>query len=124
MNKSVLLAAAALALTACASTAPTATDSSVPAASAAADLPPATSDVEEPGSSNGDIQVLNIEGQEKVALPTDEPEIVCRRERRTGSHRAIRVCRSKAEIERTAREGKDAFEELNRSQTQVDNSNL
>ena len=124
MNNLVLLAAAALAITACASTAPTAPDTSVPVAAAAAESSPATSNVEEPGSSTGDIQVVNIEGQEKVALQTDEPEIVCRRERRTGSHRAIRVCRSKAEIERTAREGKDAFEELNRSQTQVDNSNL
>lgn len=122
MNNLVLLAAAALAITACASTAPTAPDTPIPAA--AAESSPATSNAEEPGSSTGDIQVVNIEGQEKVALQTDEPEIVCRRERRTGSHRAIRVCRSKAEIERTAREGKDAFEELNRSQTQVDNSNL
>jgi hypothetical protein len=44
-------------------------------------------------------------------------ERICTREKRTGSHRAIRVCRTRAEVERLEEEGKDTFRELHRSQS-------
>lgn len=69
---------------------------------------------------------------EEVAIPSMEPppversdlpivvsnknERICRRERRTGSNRAVRVCYTRAELERLEQEGKDTFRELHRSQ--------
>lgn len=41
---------------------------------------------------------------------------ICRREVRTGTHRAVRVCRTRAEIERIEQESKDTFRDLYESQ--------
>jgi hypothetical protein len=41
---------------------------------------------------------------------------VCRREMQTGSHRAVRICRTRAEIAALELEGKDTFKDLHRSQ--------
>ncbi len=53
---------------------------------------------------------------------TDMPprRVVCVRERRTGSHRAKRVCRTEAEIEQLRVEGQDIFEDLHRSQKEYE----
>jgi len=47
-------------------------------------------------------------------------ELVCVRERRTGSHRARKICRSRAQIAKEELEGKDTFEDLHRSQVEYD----
>lgn len=60
-------------------------------------------------------KVAVIPGQEDAA---DKNEVVCRRERTTGSHRARRVCRSRAEIDRMAIDAKDTFDDLHKSQAE------
>lgn len=46
--------------------------------------------------------------------------LICRVERRTGSNRPIRVCRTRAQIEQAELDGKDTFEELHRSQVEYE----
>ena len=45
-----------------------------------------------------------------------EGERVCERIRRTGTHRTTVICRTKAEIEQEAVDGKDTFDTLRNSQ--------
>ncbi len=54
---------------------------------------------------------------------TDMPartQRICKRERKTGSHRAREVCRTREQIEKEELEGKEAFEDLHRSQVEYD----
>lgn len=46
----------------------------------------------------------------------EQTDIVCQRIKPTGSHRAIRVCRTRDEIERASLAGKETFDELHRAQ--------
>jgi len=46
------------------------------------------------------------------AVRMDQREIVCHSERRTGSHRITRVCRTREEIEKTETTAKESFKEL------------
>lgn len=52
--------------------------------------------------------------EEEYDIPNGD-ERVCRRERRTGTHRAQRVCYTRAEIERMADKSRDVLDEMNRS---------
>lgn len=45
---------------------------------------------------------------------------ICRRERRTGTHIAARVCRTRAEIQRMEEAGRDTFDDLHREQSFTD----
>lgn len=78
---------------------------------------PATEDV---------ITVVDIPGESATpaeAIELDVPAqsaLVCVRERRTGSHRARKVCRTRAQIAREELEAKETFEDLHRSQVEYD----
>ena len=67
-----------------------------------------------------EIEMVDVPGVEESEIPITTPnanEKVCRREIRTGTHRPVRVCRTRAEINRLKQEGKDTFQQLHRSQT-------
>ena len=49
-----------------------------------------------------------------------QTEYVCKRERKTGSNRATKVCRSREQIAKDELEGKKTFEDLHRSQREYD----
>jgi hypothetical protein len=70
------------------------------------------------GAAEEAIEVVQVEHDEAVGNVADEPKLVCRRERRTGTNRAYQVCRTRAEIARTSREGKEVFDDLYESQMQ------
>jgi hypothetical protein len=78
---------------------------------------PATEDV---------IVVVDIPGESATPAEASELDVpaqsnlVCVRERRTGSHRARKVCRSRAQIAKEEQEAKDTFEDLHRSQVEYD----
>ena len=114
-----LMAATYLVITACASSGPNL--ASAPAPEAAE--PPSKSEATEPESV---VEVATIpgvpattvdHGADSVAV---QNEMVCRREMRTGSHRATRVCRTRAEIERMEIDAKDTFKDLHRSQKEFE----
>ena len=94
-----------------------ATESATESTTESATPAPATEDV---------ITVVDI--PEESATPTEasdldvpvRSDLVCVRERRTGSHRARKVCRSRAQIAKEEQEGKDTFEDLHRSQVEYD----
>ena len=113
--------AIAFGVSACASDGPPA------ATSAAAETP--ASEPTNTAAAGADTQVAGEEQLEFVDIPPVEPdetipvaeqsnknERVCRREMRTGTHRAVRVCRTRAEMDRIEQEGKDVFKELHRDQ--------
>lgn len=70
------------------------------------------------------LEMLEVPPVEPVAAaPAETPaadDRICRREVRTGTHRAVRVCRTRAEIERMEQESKDTFRDLHESQMQED----
>ena len=94
-------------------------------------LPPAT-DAPEPvvngeaPALEDELEVASIPEIRRASVPpvvqnaSAQNEIVCRREMRTGTHRAIRVCRTRAEMEKIEIEGKDTFKELHRSQVEYE----
>ena len=85
------------------------TESSTPA--------PATEDV---------ITVVDIPGESATPAEASDldmaarSDLVCVRERRTGSHRARKVCRARAQIAKEELEAKETFEDLHRSQVEYD----
>ena len=112
MNHPAILAGVSLCIAACAAPLPQAQDS------VAAAPPPAATPVDTEDS--GDvIQVVDVPRASTVAdVPTlrSQQERVCQRERRTGSNRVVRVCRTRAEIAKDELESKELFDELHRSQ--------
>ena len=56
------------------------------------------------------------EARAAAAEEYGDEERVCERIRRTGTHRTTVVCRTRAEVEQEAREGKDAFDSLRNDQ--------
>lgn len=70
-----------------------------------------------------EIQVIDIppvEQSEVAIAKSNASKRVCRRERRTGTHRAVRVCRTRAEMEQSKQESKDTFRDLHREQSLSD----
>jgi len=68
-------------------------------------------------SAVGDVEVGDIpEVPKAVDIPVRD-DVICRMEKRTGSNRATRVCRSRSQNTKSSREGKETFEDLRRSQT-------
>lgn len=118
MNRRYVLTAAFLGIAACATSGPehpetvAGTDNSVTNGA-----PPTTTD---------DVKVADIPDLEVADIPevpkvTDIPvrdEIVCSREKRTGTNRVIKVCRSRSSINRTSAEAKETFDDLRRSQVE------
>ena len=79
---------------------------------------------ESQASPASEVVVVDIP-QEPVNVSgvTEEPvrkELVCKRERQTGSNRARKVCPSREQIAKDELEGKKTFEDLHRSQREYD----
>jgi hypothetical protein len=62
------------------------------------------------------IEPPPISQSEVPIAASPKTERVCRREKRTGSNMAVRVCRTRAEMERLEEESKDTFRALHQSQ--------
>ncbi len=118
MYRRYLMAAALFVITACAAPGPT--------------PPPSVAEPEEPSAN---IKTSEPQSVVEVATIPSVPvatvdhaaeniftrkEMVCRRERRTGTHRATRVCRTREEMERLEIESKETFRDLNRSQNEFE----
>ena len=104
------LTASLLAIAACATT-----DPKVPETVASADEPMTQS---APTAEKGNVEVAEIP---EVAKVTDIPvrdELVCTREKRTGTNRVTKVCRRRSTINDTAIEAKKTFEDLRKSQVE------
>lgn len=111
MYRSILLACSLIAIAACAESPTT------PATNEPAEI--AATTPESAASSKGVIEVVDVPNAPEAAvvvLPQPATTRICRRERRTGTNRTMRVCRTRAEIEQKEIESKDTFEELRRSQ--------
>ena len=110
MIRQYIMTASFLAAVACATT-----DPNIPETVASADLPTKES---VPASSTGSVEVAEIP---EVAKATDIPvrdEVVCQMEKRTGTNRRTKVCRSRSSINRSSDEGKKKFDDLRRSQVE------
>lgn len=117
------LLATAVCLGACATTdtPPEPVPAAPPATRAAAAESAATA--AEPAADVGEslIEVIDVPAVAQTGAPAealDPDERICRREVRTGTHRAVRVCRTRAEIERLEQESKDTFRGMHESQMQ------
>jgi hypothetical protein len=97
-----------LAVAACATSGP-----EVPESIARAEAPVTNSD-----PATGDVHVAEIPEVPKVTDIPVRDEVVCRMEKRTGTNRAVKVCRSRSNISRGATEAKETFEVLRRSQVE------
>lgn len=64
------------------------------------------------------IEPPPVEESEVAIVGSNSNEPVCRYEARTGSHRKVKVCRTRAQIRRDEEEGKNTFETLRNAQTQ------
>ncbi len=118
MNRHYVMAAACLGITACASSGP-----NLPEPAAKTVEPATRSEATEPDDV---LEVGTIPSvpaatvEHELAIVFVQNEMVCRREMRTGSHRAVRVCRTRAEIERLETESKETFKDLHRSQKEFE----
>lgn len=114
MYKAAVITGLSLSLIGCAAPTPQA-PAPVAAAQPAAPAEGATA----PAADESVIEVVDVP---QVSAAADAPalrsqqERVCHREKRTGSNRVVRVCRTRAEIEKDALESKELFDELHRSQ--------
>jgi hypothetical protein len=108
MNRQCVVAALFLGIAACATTVPQSPESGIEAGNSATTGNSTTPAIE--------MAVVNVPEESEVASVPVQDEIVCRMEKRTGSHRATRVCRSRSQTARSSREGMETFETLRQSQ--------
>ncbi|NIV18865.1 MAG: hypothetical protein GWN47_10815 [Woeseiaceae bacterium] len=83
--------------------------------------PVASDNPDPPAPEKEEIAIIDAPAVAQAAEPDADPrhdQRICHREIRTGTHRAVRVCRTPAEMERMEEEGKDTFRDLRRSQMQ------
>jgi hypothetical protein len=107
MNRRYLVAAAFLAIAACATSGPEAPQS-------AANVENATTNTDT-APVEGQLEVADVpEVLVSANIPTREPEAICRKERRTGSYLAKKVCRTRAQIEEERTAGQNTLEELSK----------
>jgi len=123
MNRHWMAVMISIGISACAASGP---DSSRPVAEAE-NASESTSESVTPAPTTDDsIVVVDIPGESATpaeASNLDMPaqrDVVCVRERRTGSHRARRVCRSRAQIAKEELEARETFDDLHRSQVEYD----
>ena len=102
MNRHFVVAALFLSIAACATSVPPSPESGAEARNSATPV--------------SEMVVIDILEESDVAIVPDQDEVVCSMERRTGTHRKVRVCRSRSQIARSAIEAKESFEVLRRSQ--------
>jgi len=80
----------------------------------------------EPVAAEGELEfadppkVTEAENVADQASTPKKPAIVCRKEKRTGSHRVTKICRTRAEIEAEEAASKDAINELKTQQNRND----
>ncbi len=102
----VALAGLWLIVSACAGTGSTGGLAAAPGSSAAA---------APGGDAQAPAEVAQVREVAVTAAATESPDdVICRREVRTGSHFATRVCRTRAEIEATQRETQEFMRERQR----------
>lgn len=129
MTRQYLIAAVVLGISACATTEQEVSRPAGESAETAATTPvpvPTASETAAPEQAAGTDGIVVVDTPEvpKVAVTEEEFDIpngnerVCRRERRTGTHRAKRVCYTRAEIERMATKSREVLDDLNRSQVE------
>ena len=109
MNRQYVVAALFLGIAACVTSVPQSQESGAEARTSAT-----TSNSATPASEMVVIDVLEVS---EVAIVPGQDEVVCRLERRTGTHRKTRVCRSRSQIARSSIEARESFEVLRKSQT-------
>ena len=102
MTRLLPVCVGALCIGACATTdVPSASTTSTPAAPAqtvTVDGPEPAANSTQTGAET-EIEMVDVPAVEESEIPTATPnanERVCRREMRTGTHRAVRVCRTRA----------------------------
>jgi hypothetical protein len=120
MIRRISVAAISICIGACASSGPEAPAPAVTAASASVDVVASDNPSAPPAGVLHELDAPGVEQTASVALESASDEMVCRRERPTGSKMSRRVCRSRAEIE--ARELKDQ-DSLRRSRATQTGSN-
>ena len=114
MNRHYIVAALFLGIAACATSVPQSPESGAEPRNSATTRNSATpSNSATPAS---EIVVSDVPELGEVAIIPGQDEVVCSMERRTGTHRKVRVCRSRSQIARSAIEAKESFEILRRSQ--------
>lgn len=114
MNRLVAVIGLPLIVSACAASTPAVPD----VASADAQVPAPTEAAPE-GHDVGTVDAPGVPESAVAAEPRPGGGRICRMEKRTGTNRAVRVCRSVAEVQGEAIEAKKAFDSLRRSQTQI-----
>lgn len=126
MTRLIPIFISALCIGACASGGdPTAANNSAPADPAPTAVVDETETAAAPteDSAQEELTVVDVPAVAQNAAQVADPrkdQRICRREVRTGTHRAVRVCRTRAEIERMEQESKEAFRDLHKSQSQQD----
>lgn len=120
MTRLLAILVSALCISACATTGDPAGSNAGPVADASTPQPVESLPAESSAATG--IESIEPPAVEPTVIPVaaaDESpdDRICRREVRTGTHRPMRVCRTRAEIERMETESKDAFKDLHREQT-------
>lgn len=114
MTRHISLAAIILCISACASTGP---DAPAPAA---ADAVASDISSDPPGSVIHDPNAPVVHVSASASAASDSDEIVCRREKQTGSRMTVRVCRTRAEIDARAEKDKESLRQSRASQSGSD----
>lgn len=109
MRDCILILSAAFGLAACAGAAP---DDDVPGVVHEKPVGAGEPNADE----DGEVQVADIPTVPMAAPGVDGNARVCRNERKTGTNRVSRVCRTRAEIEQQQAKGKEVFDDLHKSQ--------
>jgi len=111
MNRRYVVAAAFLGIAACATSGPesAAPDATSPVPDAKFEAPITSGN---PAAAEGPIEDVEVPKVPQAASVPAQPEVVCRREKATGSHRVTRVCTTRTQIARRRTEDQDAMKKV------------
>lgn len=109
MNRLYVVAITFLGIAACATSGPES-----PVSGAKVETSVITSN---PTAAEDEFEGVDVPDVPKMATIPNQTKVVCRREKPTGSHRMIRVCRTRAAIEKTRSAEQNAVRELQRKPT-------
>lgn len=118
MIRRISVAATAICIGACASSGPEA-----PAPAAASAPVEAVAPEAAPAAAAGEIHDLdapNVEQTASIAPDDKADEIVCRRERITGTRMSHKVCRKRSDIEATEADSQEALRKMRQSGSQLE----
>ena len=68
-------------------------------------------------STSGEVEVVAVPTVPQAVIPV-ESDVVCRREKKTGTNRSVKVCRKRSEENSKIPDAKKTFEDLRRSQVE------